>query len=281
MILAGVLLPFLQCEAQLSEQITAGEVVKRIKDNLTCTWSEQTVDTFKSGSDTMEVTGIVTTFLATQEVLEKAVSLGCNMIITHEPTYYNHQDNTDEIGNDKVLQAKKKFIEDHGLIIFRLHDHWRRTKPDGIYTGMIQQLGWQKYQVQKDLPVFKLPVQHLRDLCEGLKEIYPDALLRIIGDPNLKVSMVGLALGAPAYQSHVRMLQRDDVEVLLAGESREWETVEYVRDAVAQGRKKAIVFLGHAISEEGGMEYLAEWLEPIVNEIPVHFVAAGNPLWTF
>ena len=266
--------------ASKSTAPTAGEVVERIKENLNCSWSKETVDTFKSGSEDMKVTGIVATFLASQEVLEKAVKLGCNMIITHEPTYYNHLDRTDEIGDDEVLKAKKKYIEDNGLIVFRFHDHWHRTSPDGIYVGMINQLRWNDHQIQKDQYVFKLAEQSLESLCKDLQETYPTATLRIIGNPEMEVTKVGLALGAPSYQSHVRMLQRDDVEVLIAGEAREWETVEYVRDAVTQDRKKAIIFLGHAISEEGGMEYLAEWLKPIVEEVPIHFVEAGNPLWS-
>ncbi len=45
-----------------------------------------------------------------------------------------------------------------------------------------------------------------------------------------------------------------DVEVLLVGEVPEWETVEYVRDASAQGRHKALILLGHEVSEEPGMK---------------------------
>ncbi len=78
----------------------------------------------------------------------------------------------------------------------------------------------------------------------------------------------------------MRMLQRDDVEILLAGETREWETVEYVRDAAPAGKKKALILLGHANSEEGGMEYCARWFKKFVNEIPVKFIPAGDPFWS-
>jgi len=27
------------------------------------------------------------------------------------------------------------------------------------------------------------------------------------------------------------------------------------------------------------MSYLAEWLQPLIPEIPVHFVPAGDPYW--
>jgi putative NIF3 family GTP cyclohydrolase 1 type 2 len=87
-------------------------------------------------------------------------------------------------------------------------------------------------------------------------------------------------MGAPGSVTQMKMLQRDDVEVLVAGETREWETVEYVRDAKDMGKKKALIILGHAISEEAGMKYCAEWLREFVTEVPVQFIPAGDPFWT-
>ena len=68
--------------------------------------------------------------------------------------------------------------------------------------------------------------------------------------------------------------------MLITGETPEWETVEYVRDAQAQGKMKYLILMGHAHSEEAGMEYCAEWLQTFIKEVPVQFVPAGNPLWT-
>jgi putative NIF3 family GTP cyclohydrolase 1 type 2 len=44
--------------------------------------------------------------------------------------------------------------------------------------------------------------------------------------------------------------------------------------------KKAMILLGHVNSEEAGMEYLATWLNNIIEDIPIHFVPAGDPFWT-
>ena len=74
-------------------------------------------------------------------------------------------------------------------------------------------------------------------------------------------------------------LQRDDVQVLVIGEAHEWETVEYVDDAVAAGLDKALIVIGHIPSEQAGMEECARWLKGFVTEVPVEFVAAANPFW--
>ena len=77
----------------------------------------------------------------------------------------------------------------------------------------------------------------------------------------------------------MKLLAIPDVEVLIAGESPEWTTCEYVRDAVAAGLNKALILTGHCNSEEAGMEYLVEWLRPRVGGIRVTFVPAGDPFY--
>lgn len=261
------------------ESLRAGEIIDRIKNNVTCDWRTETVDTYKSGDSSTEITGIATTFLATLDVLKRAEEEGLNMIITHEPTYYNHLDQTDFFKNDPVYEIKKKFIDDHNLVVFRFHDHWHMTHPDGVHTGMIDELGWKRYQVIANEMIFELPEQTVGNLAASLKKHFETPAIRVVGNPDLKITKVGMAVGAPGSQRQIEMLRRDDVQVLIGGETHEWETVEWVRDADSAGKKKALILMGHANSEEAGMEYCAAWLRPFITEIPVKFVAAGDPFW--
>ncbi|HTZ32681.1 MAG TPA: hypothetical protein VMH31_09500, partial [Methylomirabilota bacterium] len=64
------------------------------------------------------------------------------------------------------------------------------------------------------------------------------------------------------------------------GETREWETVEYAADAATQGRKKALIVIGHIPSEQAGMEECTRWLKGFVKDVPVEFVGAKEPWWT-
>jgi len=268
------------CSSTASNNPTAREVIETIKSNLTCNWADKTVDTFKAGNPDNQVTGIATTFIVTMDVLKKAVSLNCNLIISHEPTFYNHLDEVDHLESDPVYQGKLKFIEDNGLVVFRFHDHWHRTEPDGIFKGMINKLEWQEYQVNPDLLVFKFPESTVGQFATQLKEKFDNSPVRVIGNTEMKFTKVGLSPGAPGYMNHIRMLERDDVEVLVAGEIPEWESITYVRDADGLNMKKAMILLGHVNSEEAGMEYLATWLSGIIEDIPIHFVPAGDPFWT-
>ncbi len=77
--------------------LTARQVIERIQKNVGVPWRSQTVDTFKAGDPDTRVTGVATTMMATFDVLERAAASGKNLIITHEPTFYGHLDQTGDL----------------------------------------------------------------------------------------------------------------------------------------------------------------------------------------
>lgn len=257
--------------------ISGQDVINRIKQNVTCDWNPQTVDTIKAGNATQEITGIATTFMANYAMLETAIDKACNLIITHEPTFYNHLDSKDLLENDSVYQAKQDLIDKHNLIVFRFHDHWHMTDPDGIYVGMIDKLGWGGAILDGRGPVFDLKAETLAQITADLKITFPDAIIRVVGDSDLKVDKTALLVGAPGPARHIKFLQRPDINLIVIGEVPEWETIAYVRDASEAGLQKAMIILGHAVSEEAGMAYCASWLKTFVDEVPIHFIPAGDP----
>lgn len=260
---------------------SAATVIETIIRNTGSQKYQKTVDVIKEGDPQTQVKGIVTSMFATMEVLKAAVEKNCNLIIVHEPLYYNHMDETEQFKNDQVFLEKQRYIKDNKLVIWRFHDYIHSMKPDGIESGMLVKLDWKKYAVNGRLDQFILPETNLIGLLKDLKGKFPDYTFNVIGDPGMKLSKVTLAAGAPGSMYHIRLLEDENTDVVLAGESQQWETYEYIRDAVSQGRKKAVIFLGHIASEEAGMEYCAEWLKTFVKDIPVHFVEAGPSYWAY
>lgn len=275
-----VILLLMPLAAAAAPQPTARQVVERIQKNIGVGWRAETVDTFKAGNPDTPVTGIATTFAATLDVLQRAAASGKNFVIAHEPTFYNHLDKTDELKNDSVLAAKQAFIAQHHMVVLRFHDHWHMRRPDGILAGMTQALGWQKARVSGEAPLFAFPGTTLDRLTANIKDRLKIRTIRVVGDPGMKVARVALLPGAAGSTMQIQLLERDDVDVLVVGESREWETVEYVRDAVTAGKKKALILMGHVPSEEAGMDECARWLKTILPEVAVEFIPAGEPFWT-
>jgi putative NIF3 family GTP cyclohydrolase 1 type 2 len=266
---------------QASANPTANEIVEQIKAHVGVPWQEPTVDAFKAGDPQGRVTGIAVTMMATLDVLQRAAANRQNLIITHEPTFYDHMDNPAQLPqgeDDAVLKEKRAFIAEHHLVIWRFHDYWHRRKPDGIEAGNVRALGWEGYQDPSNQYLFTIPETTVAKLAEELRVKLHAAVSRIAGDREMKVTRVAFSPGSAGFHRETGALEMPDVQVLIAGETHEWETVEYVTDARSEGRAKALILLGHIASEQAGMEECARWLRTFLTGVPIEFVATSD-MW--
>lgn len=261
-------------------EVTARQVIERIQKHVGVPWRTETVDTFKAGNPDSAVKGIVTSFSATLDVMQRGVASGKNLFIVHEPTFYNHQDSTKDLAGDPVYTAKQSYIDKNGLVVWRFHDHWHARRPDGIFVGMTEALGWEKYRDAENQRLFVMPATTLENLAKDIQKRLKIRAMRVMGDPQLKVSKVGMSPGFGDARGVMRDIERPDLDVLIIGESREWEGVEYMRDALTLGQKKGLLILGHVPSEESGMKECARWLKTFVPEVPIEFIPSGEPFWT-
>ena len=262
------------------EKLTADKVVERIKAKVEVPWRQETVDKIVAGEPGVEVKGIATTMMATLDVLQRAAAAGKNMVITHEPTFYTHLDTTKELENNPTYQFKADFIRKNNMAVFRFHDHWHAHRPDGIATGMIHDLGWEKNVDEQNRRLFTFPATPLARFTKDIQAKLKIRAMRVIGDPAMPVQKVAASWGYTDRLPGINALSRPEVDVLIVGESREWEVIEFAQDIIASGKKKAFIALGHVVSEQSGMKYCAEWLKPFFPEVPVEFVAAAEPFWT-
>ena len=265
-----------------ADRLTAQQVIARIQAQVGVPWREPTCDTFKAGEPAAPVRGIAVAMMATMDVLRQAAAAGANLVITHEPTFYEHLENCAALAadHDAVLAEKQAFVAAHGLVVWRFHDYWHRRRPDGITEGMVGALGWHPFQDADHAPRFTLPATTLDALASEVARKLGACCLRVVGDPGLRLTRAALMPGAPGSLDQMRTLARSDVEVLLTGETREWETVEYARDAWQQGRHKALIVIGHVPSEEAGMLACVPWLRSFLPaNLPVSYIPAADPFW--
>ena len=237
----------------------------------------ETVDTLKAGNRDIKVTGIVTTMFATVDVIRKAISLNANFIIAHEPTFYNHLDNTQWLSNDPVYQYKAGLLKQHNIAVWRNHDYIHRLTADGVREGVVKLLGWEKFQGSNPR-IFEMDPISLRALVADVKKKLGIPTIRYIGALSDSCKKVLLMPGASGGQNQIAAIGREKPDVVLCGEISEWETAEYVRDARSKGDKLSLIVLGHVASEEPGSKFLADWLKENVKGVPTTHVPAGNSL---
>lgn len=262
----------------MDETYTVGQImdlfIKQVPGGALTT----TVDTLKSGNKDIKVTGIVTAMFATIEVIRKAIDLGANFIIVHEPTFYNHTDDTGWLQNDDVYQYKADLLKQHNIAVWRNHDYIHRMVPDGVTQGVLDQLQWQKYADQKIPNILTVPATSLKTLVGYVKERLSIEKVRYIGDPGQTCTRVLFMPGAAGGQRQIQGIAMVKPDVLICGEISEWETAEYVRDARAKGDKISLVVLGHIASEDAGSEFMLSWLKKNVPSVKATRVKPGNSL---
>jgi putative NIF3 family GTP cyclohydrolase 1 type 2 len=294
------------------------------------------------------VTGVVTTSMATLDVLQKAVQARANFIITAAPTFYSRADSSTLGGRgvgvvpagrgaapargqgpgraaaappspatvsgpgtgasapmppppampqsvvpaapvagrgagtppppDPVYAGKNAFIEKHGLVVFRLTQHWNQRKPDPRARGLASTMGWTKYQIGSDALLYELPGITLETLASQLKKtLGVRGGIRAIGNRTMTVRKVGLLPGYTLIQASIAMMQ--GVDAIVAGEVQEWESATYAQDVAFAGLKKGFISIGRVVNEGPGMQVCADWLRTIVPEVPIRFISAGDPYW--
>jgi putative NIF3 family GTP cyclohydrolase 1 type 2 len=265
--------------ARQTTPLTARAVIERIQKNLGVAWRTDTVDTFKAGNPDGPVRGIATTVMATYSVLDRAAAAGLNLIVSHEPTFYSHTDETTDLAADPLVGRKQALVAQHGLIVWRFHDHWHMRRPEPMSFALAQRLGWERFPATSasGLRMYTMNEMNLAAAAKHVAERLKVAGLRVMGDPNTPITRVAFMPGYGQPAAMMRALK--DADLVISGEQREWEGLFYAHDAVAAGRSKAVIVLGHAVSEEPGMELCAEWIRTFVPEIPVQLVAAGEPFW--
>lgn len=263
---------------KISETYTVGEIMDLFIKEVPGGVLTNTVDTLKAGNRDIPVTGIVTTMFATIEVIRKAIDVGANFIIAHEPTFYNHTDDTSWLQNDDVYKYKANLLKQHNIAVWRNHDYIHSLVPDGVTMGVLEQLQWEKY-ADHDLPnIITLPATTLKDLIGHLKEKLSIEKVRYIGDTAQSCSHLLLMPGAAGGTRQIESIGKIKPDVLICGEIQEWETAEYVRDARAKGDNISLVLLGHIASEEPGSEFMLNWLKEKVPSVKSTHIPSGNSL---
>lgn len=252
--------------------VTVKDVISELTKSIDTV--ENTVDKLKFGEPDSEVAAVAISFMPAYEVIEKAIELGANLLICHEGLSYSHWDDT-ITGENQVYEKKAKLIKHSNIAIYRTHDYIHRYQPDGIMQGMIHSLQWESF-VQKNnatSTIVHIPEMTVKEIIYYIKNQLGIDFIRYVGDPAMICTRIALLVGyRGGGTTAIPPFEDDNVDLVIYGEGPEWETPEYVRDANAIGKGKALLILGHLESEEPGMVHLANELREKSWGIPVHFI---------
>ncbi|MBO5212970.1 MAG: Nif3-like dinuclear metal center hexameric protein [Clostridia bacterium] len=236
---------------------------------------EITCDTVKSGDPETELKKVAVTMFATVDTVRRAKEWGADMIVVHEPTYYDHMEN---IIPSIVEERKKALIEESGIVIYRYHDHMHHRAKDQITEGELYYLGLDgEFEVTPYSASYifnaKSPISAL-ELAKRMEDELGIAHVRIAGERNKKSSCIATCFGTPG--GVYELLRDEKVEIVLTGEVCEWKLAEYARDAAALGINKSLIVMGHIGSERDGMRLLAKRMQEKYTDFETKYIECGE-----
>ncbi|WMT40076.1 Nif3-like dinuclear metal center hexameric protein [Paenibacillus sp. D2_2] len=158
---------------------------------------ENGVDRLEYGDLNAAVKGIATAFNASQHVIDKAKSLGVNLLITHEGLYYSHFKPGEQIAGTDVVREKIRMIEQSGIAIYRNHDGIHRSQPDGITYGLVRELGWldELEGYSSYAAIIRLPGMTVAEMAVYVKSKLGLGQVRVVGDSTMPCERIGILVG--------------------------------------------------------------------------------------
>lgn len=153
----------------------------------------ETCDTKKMGDENKEVKKVAVCCIATVDVIKAAHEWGADLLITHEPTFFDHYDVMDE--NNEIAVKKRELLKSTGMTVYRYHDLSHLMTPDIIGMGELTKLGWEGTYDGRNIFVFDEAVSPC-DIAKDIKEKLNLGGVRLIGDGDTPVKRVLTLFGA-------------------------------------------------------------------------------------
>lgn len=234
---------------------------------------EKTCDRVKVGNALNDVSKVAVAMFGTPDVIRAAAEWGAELLVVHEPLFYEHHD----ISRDCFLaKHKEKLIEQSGLTVYRCHDHAHAMEPDVIYDGELLKLGIAGERVKGDYYAINRFVLKEEMTALELAAAIENALglknVRIAGCTDKKGKTVSCCFGTPGHVED----ELENNDFVLAGEICEWRAGEMARDYAQLGFNKAIIVMTHTGSERDGMELLSEMIQKEYPSLSVRYFECGE-----
>ena len=164
-----------------------------------------------------ECTGVVVCLDATLEVLEKAVSEGCNLVVSHHPLIFHPLQKIDmEDGHSRVIIYALK----HGITVYSAHTNMDCAEL-GINRELIDMFDADFCEQSKEdscLFFARLEPITLRALTKRISEVLGDKSAKYVGDGNKIISKFCICSGGGGSASEIAVAMKGGADCYISGD---------------------------------------------------------------
>jgi putative NIF3 family GTP cyclohydrolase 1 type 2 len=241
---------------------------------------DHTVDTVKAGDPSRPLTTIGVGWVAAIENLRRAHELGCELFITHEPTFWEHQAPERRFRGVEPGLSKSRFLAETGMAVLRVHDIWDLWPGIGIRDAWAAGLGLTRLLAEEPNrwhAVYTIEETTLADFARTVAgRVAPlgQDSVQVIGDPDMRVSRPALGVGCGGPDVDALALGADVLIVCFDGASY-WQDRQRFAELGA-----GVITVEHGTSELWGLESLALYLHQAFPTLTVHYLDRHARPWT-
>ena len=241
------------------------EIIKILEDyappELAESWDNSGWQVFFGNDNT---TKVLICLSVTDEVINQAVELGCNLIVSHHPVIFKP---IKVIKDSKLIKAVQR-----GIQIYSLHTNCDKTN-NGTSDLIAQKLNLKKTAVLNDFVRVGLAPHEmgLGELISYVKLAFNVERVKLINNAN-KTRIKTIAVCAGAGADFIQEVEKYNIDAYITSE------VKY-HDAL-DSRRAAILDIGHFESEKPFVEEIKYILESSKKRIEV-VVAKEKPAWEY
>lgn len=260
---------------------TTNDIRNYLLDNSPWVDRNNTVDTVKVGDPDRPVRKAGVAWYPSIHDLRAAAAAGCDLLVVHEPLFWNHWDRDPGLRATPAGVEKDRVLSESGLVVLRAHDSWDNWPDVGIRDAWARHLElgprvregssvrWHAVYEYEPAPLREF-ARHVADRIAPLGE---DSV-QVIGDPERVVSRpaVGVGCGVPGLE----MVQFGaDVLVMCYDGASYWSTREQMVEAGA-----AVVTVEHGTSEIPGIRALRDHLADVYPDVEFAWFSEHPRTWT-
>ncbi len=253
---------------------------------------EPSVDKIIVGDPDTVISKIGTAWMPYWKTLREAREKGVNTMVVHEPTFYTHRDLEEskwdylaapspgkELYMEQVA-AKKKWIEDNGMVVIRCHDVLDKIGGFGIPFAFGRALGFGDSDLVRSKPYYNVYKIETRPAIEVARQIASELVsvgqpgIAFYGDENYPVKTVGLGTGCICNPLEFMDLEMD-MAIAIDDSISTWTQTTFAEDT---GRP--LIVVNHGTTEEFGMRELSLQLNKAVSKYEtIHFKQGCSYKW--
>ncbi|MFC1736996.1 Nif3-like dinuclear metal center hexameric protein [Candidatus Hydrogenedentota bacterium] len=260
--------------------VTTNQILEHMLSKSPWVRLDKTVDCIKAGNGDKVIRKAGVGWMSSIENLRAAHEDGCELFITHEPTFWDHRPEELMFRGVEPGISKQKFLDETGMVVLRLHDTWDNWPKIGIRDSWADCLGLTKFVGENPsrwhaaYDIEPVPLKTFaKHVANRVKRLGEDSV-QVIGDPERIVSRPSIGVGCGGPAKDMVDIGSDVLIVCFDGASY-WRVRQRMAELGA-----AVITVEHGSSEMPGIENLAKYLDKTYDEIEVKYYDLHCRPWT-